>query len=254
MIKSKIEWTESTINFWMGCNKISAGCKNCYMFRAFKRYGRDPNKILRTKKATFRKALKWETPQKIFTNSWSDFFIEEADGWRNEAWDVIRKTPHHTWQILTKRPERIKDHLPSDWGNGYQNVWLGVSVEDQKSFHRAKSLSEIPAKVRFISAEPLLEELNLLQLIEQERVIDAFDWIIIGGESGNDIGQYGYRECKIEWIDKIVTDLQNEAPHVKIFIKQLGTHLKKELKLKGKRHGGEIDKWPSHLRIRDYPN
>src|SRR5207249_2293856 len=104
-------------------------------------------------KTRFEDPLKWKEPELIFTCSISDFFIEEADPWREEVWEIIRKTPQHTYQILTKRPERISDHLPSNWGDGWSNVWLGTSVELQKYLTRADILMDIPAKIHWLSCE-----------------------------------------------------------------------------------------------------
>lgn len=106
---TKIEWTDATWNPWHGCRKVSPGCKNCYMFRDKARYGQDPNIVVRSKDATFYAPLKWKEPRKIFTCSWSDFFIEEADEWRDEAFAIMALTPQHTYQVLTKRPERMLD-------------------------------------------------------------------------------------------------------------------------------------------------
>lgn len=247
MEKTKIEWTDSTVNFWQGCRKVSDGCKFCYMHREKSRYGQDPNVISRTKDATFKQALKWKEGRRIFTCSWSDFFIEEADQWREYAWGVIQNTPQHTWQILTKRPERIKECLPPDWGNGWDNVWLGVSIESPKYMHRAYQLAEIPAKTRFISAEPLLSELDFS---DHHSVLEKFHWCIVGGESGNDTGKYLYRECKVEWIEKIIHGLKDTD--VAVFVKQMGTHIAKQSGYKD-RHGGDWTEWPEHLRIRDFP-
>lgn len=251
MKETFIQWTDATVNFWHGCKKISEGCKFCYMYRDKETtYGGDPTKVLRTADSTFYKALNWKQPRMIFTCSWSDFFIEEADSWRSDAWDVIRKTPQHTWQILTKRPERIRQCLPPDWGEGYANVWLGVSIENQKNFHRAVTLAGIPAQTRFISAEPLLEKLNLLPEEDGSIIMDTFHWCIIGGESGNDYGKYRYRECKTEWIEALINDLATTK--VKVFVKQVGSYLSRELHLKDK-HGGKMEEWDEHLRIRDFP-
>jgi protein gp37 len=125
-----IAWADRTWNPWHGCLKVSPGCKLCYMYREKKQYGQNPMLVQRSK-TKFNEPLKWNSGR-VFTCSWSDFFIEEADAWRPEAWEIIRKTPQLTYQILTKRPERIAAHLPADWGDGYSNVWLGVSVESQK--------------------------------------------------------------------------------------------------------------------------
>src|SRR3990167_11527130 len=108
--KTHINWTEATWNPWHGCIKVSPGCKNCYMYREKNRYGQDPAVVVRSKPATFNAPLKWKEPARVFTCSWSDFFIKQADPWRDEAWDIIYQTPHLTYLILTKRPERIEAH------------------------------------------------------------------------------------------------------------------------------------------------
>ena len=173
---SAIEWTQATWNPWHGCIKVSPGCAKCYMYRDKERYGQDPRQVARSK-TTFTAPQKWKEPKLIFTCSWSDWFIEEADAWRDDAWDVIRKTPQHTYQILTKRPERIGDCLPRDWGwNGWDNVWLGVSVETQDYLDRVQMLKQIPAGLRFISAEPLLGSIDFGDL-------SGIGWVITGGES-----------------------------------------------------------------------
>lgn len=143
----------------------------------------------------------------VFTCSWSDFFIEQADEWRAEAWEIIRRTPNLTYQILTKRPENIAARLPDDWGKGWPNVWLGVSIENQQYAHRADELREIPALTRFISAEPLLGAI-LLNL-------KGFNWVITGGESGS-----GFRPADINWF-RIIRD-QCGHNGVQYFHKQNG--------------------------------
>lgn len=193
--KTGIEWADKTWNPWRGCHKVSQGCKNCYMFREQKQYGNDPNIVVRSK-TTFNSPLKWKEPAMVFTCSWSDWFIEEADEWREEAWEVIRQTPHLTYQILTKRPGNILDRLPEDWGEGWTNVWLGVSAEDQENAdERIPQLLEIPAVIRFVSAEPLLGPINITDnpWWDWRYTYDFYpkgwfpkpiDWVIVGGESG----------------------------------------------------------------------
>lgn len=251
-----IQWTDASYNPWTGCHKVSSGCRNCYMMRDKEKYGKDGNRVVRSK-TTFNDPLKWKEPKLIFTCSWSDFFIEEADPWRNEVWEIIKKTPRHTYQILTKRPERIKDHLPGDWGDGYPNVWLGVSVENQKAAEaRIPLLANVPAEVRFLSCEPLLSSIDLTPFIgvcedwDGIYYIPWFNWVIVGGESGNDAGKWLYRECKPEWIYDIV--LKCTLIGVPVFVKQVGTHLSKVLKLKD-RHGGDIEEWPETFKIREFP-
>lgn len=253
-IKSKIQWTEATWNPWHGCKKVSPGCKFCYMYRDKERYGHDPTVVLRSK-TKFNDPLKWNEGQLIFTCSWSDWFIEDADKWRNEAWKIIKDTPQHTYQILTKRPERIKDNLPEDWGNGYENVWLGVSIESQSQISRAKTLLNVPASIRFLSLEPLLSEIDLnvevyTGLEPKQTIGRNVDWVIIGGESGNKTGKYNYRPCNPDWIDSIIGQcLKSKTP---VFVKQLGTYLSEKYALTDK-HGGNINEWPPRLRVRQMP-
>jgi protein gp37 len=224
-----ISWTEATWNPWHGCIKISPGCKFCYMYRDKERYGQDPTKVVRSK-TTFTNPMRWKEPRVIFTCSWSDFFIEEADGWRPEAWEVIRKTPQHTYQILTKRPELIAARLPEDWGQGYENVWLGVSVENQKyADERVPALLNTPAKIRFLSIEPILGPVELVQHDQEfgfvinwltgfdgcDPAIPGIDWVICGGESGPE-----RRPMQTEW----ATSLRDQCKEagVKFFMKQMG--------------------------------
>lgn len=151
--KTEIGWTDATWNPWHGCHKVSAGCKNCYMFSDKARYGQDPNKVVRSK-TTFQEPLKWKEGRRIFTCSWSDWFIEEADEWRDEAYDVIRATPWHTYQVLTKRIERATGRMPDP---PLPNLWLGTSVEDQATANvRIPLLLRTSAAIRFVSYEPAL--------------------------------------------------------------------------------------------------
>lgn len=206
MKNSKIGWTSSTVNFWIGCHKVSTGCQNCYAETLVRRWGGDFSKLRRTADNTFYAALKWKDSRKIFTCSLSDFFHPDSDKWREDAWDVIRKTPQHTWQILTKRPERIKECLPEDWKDGYKNVWLGVSVEMHHFYNRIRKLVEIPASVHFISCEPLLGPLS-------EMPLNHIEWIIVGGESG-----HNFREMKEKWVREILEQCRRND--VAFFYKQ----------------------------------
>lgn len=183
---TSIEWTDSTWNPWRGCRRVSPGCAHCYAERIVNGLmGRDFSVIERAARATFREPLRWKAPGKVFTCSISDFFIEEADAWRDDAWEIIRSTPHLTYQILTKRPERIRDHLPADWGRGWPNVWLGTSGETaQLAFKRGVTLSHVPARVHFLSAEPWLETEEANPREYYWTVLNLYQWVIVGGESG----------------------------------------------------------------------
>lgn len=246
-VESNINWTGFTWNPWWGCNHVSSECDFCYIDEIMKSLGYDPKKVQRTRIETFNKPLKLD-PTIIFTCSMSDFFHKQADQWRDEAWEIIRKTPHHTYQILTKRPERVLECLPEDWGDGYPNVWLGVSVgcNEPKSIKRIDILKLIPAKIKFISFEPLIEEIN----IKPEK-IKGIDWVIIGGESGkvkNGVPQY--REAKPEWF-RSLRDICKEAGAL-VWFKQAGTHLARKYKMSGK--GENLDQIPQDLRLRERPD
>jgi len=168
MKKTGIDWTDYSWNPWQGCKKISPACDNCYMFTDKKRYGQKGSDIHKSAKATFNKPLKIEAGSKVFTCSWSDFFLVEADEWRDEAWDIIRATPHLTYQILTKRPENIKDRLPKDWEESFSHVWLGVTAENQEQADvRIPILLDIPGSKRFISIEPMLELVDLSRFMNR---------------------------------------------------------------------------------------
>ncbi len=242
---SNIEWTQASWNPWHGCHKKSPGCKNCYMFRDKLRYGQNPNVVVRSK-TTFYDPLKWKEPRMVFTCSWSDFFIKEADAWRDEAWQIIRDTPH-TYQILTKEPERIGDCLPSDWGEGYPNVWLGTSVENEDYLWRIDELLKHNAKVHWLSLEPLLSSIDLSKYLPsfsmcrhnnptektiralqeiakavlKQRGIKTIDWVVAGGESGPNA-----RPMHPEW----ARFLRNQclASGIPFFFKQWGGVNKKK--------------------------
>lgn len=255
--KSSIQWTQATWNPWTGCEKVSAGCKYCYMFRDKERFGQEPTKVVLSSDRTFFAPTRWKDRKTIFTCSWSDFMIKQADPWREKAWNVIRGTPQHIYQILTKRPERFTLHyngLPSDWGEGWDHVWLGVSVEDFKTSHRLLHLVNTPAKTRFISVEPMLEKINFM--FEMKLLGENIHWVIVGGESGfgnepeDSKVKYGYRECKVEWIEDVIR--QCRVAGIPVFVKQLGSHLAREMGLRDS-HGGDINEWPERLRVREFP-
>lgn len=215
--ESLIEWTDHTWNPWMGCRHVSSGCAYCYMFRDLARYGQNPVVIRRTGEKTFKAPLKWHDPERpsfVFACSMSDWFIHRADEWRDEAWSIIKQTPYLTYQILTKRPERIATCLPSDWGRGYPNVWLGVSVENQKAAdERIPILLGNPATLYFVSYEPALGQVDFsYSLGGWNRMLG---WVICGGESGPKA-----RPMDLDWA-RSARD-QCIRAGVPFFLKQLG--------------------------------
>lgn len=197
--KTLIAWTDHTFNVAWGCTKISPGCKNCYADNLAVRYGHSvwgKNGNRRTfGDKHWEKPLDWDIDSEagipsvrgagrshmVFCSSMCDVFEDHPviDQEREKLWPLIRATPHLDWQLLTKRPERIADHLPADWGKGYQNVWLGTSVENDEYVWRAEVLKQIPAVVHFVSYEPALGPLPSLDT-------NGLEWLIVGGESGKE--------------------------------------------------------------------
>jgi protein gp37 len=210
------------------------------MFRDQERYGRDPNVVVRSK-TTFGDPLKWRDPHMIFTCSYSDWFIEEADEWRDEAWEIIRHTPWHIYLILTKRPENIRYRLPHQ-GFPPRNVWWGVTIENQdtENTDRWHSLYEEIGMLglkTFISAEPLLGPLDLSSKLKPDLKHYRPDWVIVGGESGP-----GYRQMELEWAIDLVN--QCKSANIPAFVKQLGGWPDKQT---------DIEKFPRELQVREWP-
>lgn len=254
--RSKIEWTDATWNPWYGCTKVSPGCAHCYMFREQYAYGRNPELVTRSK-TKFNDPLRWKEPRTIFTCSWSDFFHEAADAWRDEAWEIIRRTPQHRYLILTKRPERIADRLP--WWpptaridgrgelQGWPNIWLGVSIENRRWEERVYALLGAAALHHdqfFVSAEPLLERVEIPWL----GLKAGIGWVIAGGESGP-----GARPFDLAWARDLLH--QCRAARVPFFLKQLGRRpvdQRMALGLQDEK-GGDPAEWPEELRVREFP-
>lgn len=213
----------------------------------------DPLQIIRTK-GVFKLPLTIKEPRKIFTCSLTDFFHEGCDEFRQEAWDIIRRCPQHTFQILTKRPERIKQCLPEYWSEIMNRVWLGTSIGSQKGISRLIDLiSPIQQGIKFLSLEPLHGKIILPfnDFVDMgHKVYDLIDWVIVGGESGNETGKYRYRPCELEWIESIVEQCKNH--NIPVFVKQMGTYLAKQMKMTD-RHGGNIDEFPALLQVRQFP-
>lgn len=258
---SAIEWTDATWNPWRGCRKVSAGCANCYMFREQRRFGKDPATVVRASPPTFNLPLRLATGTRVFTCSWSDFFIEDADPWRLEAWDIIRERPGLHFLILTKRPENIPDRLPPDWVDGWPNVWLGASIEDQRTADkRIPMLLDTPAVHRFLSYEPALGPVDFSAYfggpyvgLPGDKVYPNYnpgiDWIIVGGESGPHA-----RPCNVEWIRATVKTCRSAK--IPVFVKQLGTKPESPSHCRMRTlspKGADPSEWPTDLRVRETP-
>lgn len=269
---TNIEWTDCTWNVARGCTKVDGDCKFCYMYRdSFDGSRYNPREVVKTKtvfdlpyRYKEKKSKVWAGAPLIFTSSLTDWGHEAIDSYRHDIWETVLSNPHLYFQMLTKRIERELSHpgtlLPANWKDTYndlwKNVWLGTSVGHEKGFNRVHALAGIEAKIKFLSLEPLWGRLNLFPYLNVGVELrtgkpgSVFDWVIIGGESGNETGQYRYRECKLEWIEELVE--QCVKHNVPVFVKQLGTHLAKKMKLKD-RHGRDINEFPLHLRYRQFP-
>ena len=210
---SKIEWTETTWNPVTGCDKISQGCKFCYAERLAKRLkAMDNPRYKNGFKITLHEdlitlPLKWKQPRVIFVNSMSDLFHKDVPfAFIEKIFHTMIESPHHIYQILTKRSDRLRE-LSQDlpWP---KNVWMGVSVEDQRVVSRIDDLREVPSHVRFLSCEPLIGPLNSLNL-------DGIHWVIVGGESGPKA-----RHMRPEWVTSVLD--QCRESNVPFFFKQWG--------------------------------
>lgn len=222
---SSIEWTDVTWNPVTGCSRVGPGCDNCYMFALYPRlrgmgvkgYETHPEDV-QVMYERFNAPLSWRKPRRVFVNSMSDLFhphVKYED--ISKIFNVMREAQRrgHIFQVLTKRPglavgwwEFAKADFPEGWPDG---VWMGTSIEDRKHAPRAEVLARLPAKVRFISAEPLIERVDLSRWLGR----DGINWVIAGGESGRSA-----RPMEIDW----ARDLRDQCAvsGAAFFLKQLG--------------------------------
>ncbi|HSV75464.1 MAG TPA: phage Gp37/Gp68 family protein [Bacteroidales bacterium] len=232
----KIEWTEQTWNPSVGCSKISSGCQNCYAesmalrLQAMNVDGYENGFKFNIVSGRLNEPFKKKKPRVFFVNSMSDIFHQEMpEEYLNRIFEVIEKTPKHTFQILTKRADRMYQYLSKR--EIPKNIWLGVTVENRKEgLPRIDKLRQLLATVLFLSLEPLLEDLGEINL-------HNIDWVIVGGESGNKA-----RPMDKEWVLSIKK--QCEKQNVAFFFKQWGTwgadKVKRNKRLNGKELNGKI--------------
>jgi protein gp37 len=209
---STIEWTDATWNPVTGCDKVSPGCAHCYAERIAERFRGTPafpkgfDVVLHPERIKL--PLTWRRPKRVFVNSMSDLFHEDVPpAFIRRVFDTMRRANWHEFQVLTKRSERLARLAPRlDWP---ENVWMGVSVENQHWTSRIDDLRAVPAAVRFLSVEPLLGPLELK--------LDNIDWVIVGGESGPRA-----RPMRLDWATAVRD--QCIAAGVSFFFKQWGSH------------------------------
>lgn len=243
MAETQIEWTDATWNPIAGCSIVNSGCTNCYAMEmalrleamGIEKYAglarRSGSKvvwngIVREDANALDIPRRWKKPRKIFVNSMSDLFhADVSDIFIEKVWDVMRATPHHHYQILTKRPERMAQVVSSKIAEILPNVWLGTSVENADVIDRIDHLRDVPAEIRFVSFEPLIGPVGEVDLSD-------IHWAIVGGESG-----HRARPLREEWIDGIhATCVRYETA---FFFKQWGTWGKDNKRRSKKANGRE---------------
>lgn len=258
MAETQIEWTDATWNPVAGCSIVSAGCTHCYAMAMARRLeamevekyagltrvsGGRPvwNGVVREDRTSLSIPHAWKKARKIFVNSMSDLFhANVSDSFIEAVWKVMADTPRHHYQILTKRPERMKEFVKGIGVGVLPNVWLGTSVENREVASRIDDLRDVPAAIRFISFEPLIGAVGTLDL-------SGIHWAIVGGESGRSA-----RPLKEEWIDEIHEScLDHETA---FFFKQWGTwgkdNKRRSKKANGREYRGRTwDEMPSHQMV-----
>jgi len=265
---TKIEWTDAVWNPVTGCTKVSSGCSRCYAERVARRWwGERKFTDVQIHPEKLNIPLCWRTPRRIFVNSMSDLFHEDVpDVFIYDVFGRMMLAKHHTFQVLTKRPERMAKLLTHSLPT---NIWLGVSVENQATAdERIPLLLKTPAAVRFISAEPLLAPVDLTKhcfrvdgpgLFSHGTFGDFIQWVICGGESGP-----GARPFDLDW-GRFLRD-QCKSNGVPFFMKQLGSWPLFEFENAGNvqkghgkyfgikdRKGADWNEWPEDLRVREFP-
>ena len=256
---SKIGWTDDTFNIAIGCEKQDELCKFCYAEILDNRWSKGnnhwgknaPRRVM--SESYWKQPLKWNKDaekqsviRKVFCSSLADWAEnnETISEQRKKLFPLIKQTPNLIWQLLTKRYDRVQHCLPEDWGNGYENVWLGQSVGKQDLAEKyLDTFLKNKSKVKFLSMEPLLEYVDLKKWLATGEI----NWVLVGGESSN---RKTCRPMEIEWVEKIIDDCRKY--NVPIFVKQLGSVLAKNMNLNNSK-GEDINEFPEHIRIQEFP-
>lgn len=236
---SAIEWTDHTFNPWVGCTKVSPACEHCYAEGWAKRTGQEhlwAGERRQTSEPNWKEPLRWNRKaegagvrHRVFCASLADVFDNQAqEQWRFSLWSLVCDTPNLDWQLLTKRPQNIAKMLPATWLNSWPHVWLGTTVENQEEAdRRIPHLRAAPARVRFLSVEPMLGPVR--------PELDGIHWVICGGESGP-----GARPMDPNWARSLRDQCQ--AAGVPFFMKQMGGTVK-----------SRMPPIPDDLMIREFP-
>jgi protein gp37 len=265
---TKISWATDTFNGWIGCHEVSPACDNCYARTLSERWGKakwgkDTERV-RTSASNWHQPVKWNAQaakdgvrRRVFSFSLADVFEDrrDLDPWRNDFFDLIETTPNLDWMLLTKRHDCIERLIRPAWlEKPRENVWLGVTTENQRrADERIPELLSVPAKVHWISAEPLLGAIDFRRWMPHEvetgqlssAWVDGISWVIVGGESGA-----GARRMELQWARQILKHCQEYG--VAYHMKQKGEVLARELGCKD-RAGKDINEWPIDLRVQEFP-
>jgi protein gp37 len=254
--RSSIEWTDATWNPTTGCTKISPGCAHCYIehtppFRINGRRFAEGHIPLQLHHDRLDQPLHWRKPRRIFVNSLSDLFHDDVpDEFLHDVYHTMEQARQHQFHVLTKRPRRMREYLNCRYGGGRipsRHIWHGVTVENRRWTCRIDELRQALTALRFLSLEPLLEDLGELDL-------RGINWVMVGGESGP-----GARPCRVDWVRSIRG--QCAAAGVTCFVKQLGARptalcpphgCSCDLELRH-RKGADPAEWPADLRVREFP-
>ena len=217
-------------NLWYGCTKVSPGCKNCYMYRRDESVGRNPSIVEKTsnfdlpvrrlRSGKHKGMYKVPSGSEIDTCFSSDFFHADADEWRDEAWDMIRKRDDCSFFMITKRPERIREHLPADWGDGWEYVTIAVTCENQAMMDkRLPVYLDLPIHHRSVMIEPMLEAVDLRPYFKSYP--GAIELVAVGGESGPNA-----RSCDFDWVKDVYRQCRENG--VSFYYHQTGASLIKD--------------------------
>ncbi|MEA4919470.1 MAG: DUF5131 family protein [Clostridiaceae bacterium] len=211
-------------NPWHGCHKLSEGCRHCYVYRIDERHGRDSSVVSRNKdfdlpiRRSRSGEYKIKAGETVYTCFSSDFFVEDADDWRLEAWDIMRQRPDLHFFMITKRIDRFEKCIPADWGSGYENVTVCCTVENQRmADYRLPIYLSSPIRHKCLACEPLLEGINLARYLESGEIKN----IVCGGESGLEA-----RPCRYEWV--LSLRQQCAVAGIGFYFKQTGAHFVKD--------------------------
>lgn len=249
---SKIEWTDATWSTSHGCDKCDETCKICYAERFAERFRGVPGNAFeqgfdfRLVPKNMELPLHWKKPRRIFANSMSDTFHKEApDVYIIRMAEVMAEADWHTYQVLTKRSQRMRDLLNSKlkFAAHLPHIWWGVSCGNRKNgIPRIAHLQATDVAVRFLSLEPIIEDLGQLDL-------HGIKWAIVGGESGP-----GSRPFEVNWARDLIQQCRHQG--VKVFVKQVGFHPVDNgspFKILGNNKGGDMADWPKDIRVREMP-